>query len=151
MISNLSPSNLFGKFNDEYEYYRTQKAEQADLALETPTITSQTTGNSFNIANKMFGIHFKYSKPSNSEMNKIKKYYKLFGYQVNDQSAMLDSIDSMSICNYVQFSGSWSIPHADVAIIEMMKAQFENGVRFWHNNNTPNPMTQNVLNNKMVI
>lgn len=150
LISNLSPSNLFGKFNDEYEYYRTQKAEQADLALETPTITSQTTGNSFNIANKMFGIHFKYSKPSNSEMNKIRKYYKLFGYQVNDQSAVLDSVHSMSICNYVQFSGSWSIPHADVAIIEMMKAQFENGVRLWHNNDTANPMTQNVLNNKMV-
>ena len=150
LISNLSPSNLFGKFNDEHEYYRSQKAEQADLALETPTITSQTTGNSFNIANKMFGIHFKYSKPSDSEMNKIRKYYKLFGYQVSDQSAVLDSIDSMSICNYVQFSGSWSIPHADVAIIEMMKAQFENGVRFWHHNNTPNPMTQNILNNKMV-
>ena len=150
LISNLSPSNLFGKFNDEYEYYRSQKAEQADLALETPTITSQTTGNSFNIANKMFGIHFKYSKPSNSEMNKIRKYYKLFGYQVNDQSAFLDRIDSMSICNYVQFSGSWSISHADVGIIEMMKAQFENGVRFWHNNNTANPMMQNVLNNQMV-
>ena len=150
LISNLSPSNLFGKFNDEYEYYRTQKAEQADLALETPTITSQTTGNSFNIANKMFGIHFKYSKPSISEMNKIRKYYKLFGYQVNDQSAFLDRIDSMSICNYVQFSGSWSISHADVGIIEMMKAQFENGVRFWHNNNTANPMMQNVLNNQMV-
>lgn len=150
LISNLSPSNLFGKFNDEYEYYRSQKAEQADMALETPTITSQTTGNSFNIANNMFGVHFKYSKPSDSEMNKIRKYYKLFGYQVNDQSAMLDSIDSMSICNYVQFSGSWSLLNADVGIIEMMKAQFENGVRFWHNNNTANPMTQNVLNNKMV-
>ena len=83
-------------------------------------------------------------------MNKIRKYYKLFGYQVNDQSAFLDRIDSMSICNYVQFSGSWSISHADVGIIEMMKAQFENGVRFWHNNNTANPMMQNVLNNKMV-
>ena len=150
LISNLSPSNLFGKFNDEHEYYRTQKAEQADLALETPTITSQTTGNSFNIANKMFGIHFKYSKPSDSEMNKIRKYYKLFGYQVNDQSAVLDSINSMSICNYVQFSGSWSLRQADVGIIEMMKAQFENGVRFWHNNNTPNPMTQDILKNKMV-
>src|SRR5699024_6455368 len=150
LISNLSPSNLFGKFNDEYEYYRTQKAEQADLALETPTITSQTTGNSFNIANKMLGIHFKYSKPSKSEMDKIKKYYKLFGYELNDQSASLDRLNSMSICNYVQFSGSWTIPHADVSIIEMMKAQFENGVRLWHNNNTANPMTQNVLNNKMV-
>jgi len=150
LASNLSPSNMFGKFNDEYEYYRTQKAEQADMALETPSITQQTTGNSFNIANNMFGIHFKYSKPSPSEMDKIRKYYKLFGYQVNDQSGSLDQVDSMNICNYVQFSGSWTIQNADVSIIEMMKAQFENGVRLWHNNNTANPMNQDVLNNKMV-
>lgn len=150
LISNFSPSNLFGKFNDEYEFYRSQQAEQADLALETPSITAQTTGNSFNIANDMFGVHFKYSKPSDSEMEKIKKYYKMFGYQMNDVSNQLDSLMSMSICNYVQFTGSWTIAGVDVALIEMMKAQFENGVRFWHNNGTANPMRQNVLENVMV-
>lgn len=150
LVSNISPTNLFGKFSDEHEYYRQQKAEQADMALETNSLTNQTNGNSFNIANDMFGIHIKYSKPSASEMDKIRKYYKLFGYQVNDQSARLDKINSMDICNYVQFSGSWSINQADVSIIEMMKAQFENGVRLWHNNGTRNPMTQNILNNKMV-
>jgi len=150
LASNLNPTNLFGKFNDEYEYYRSQKAEQADLALETPTLTQQTNGNSFNIANDMFGIHFKYAKPSQSEMDKIRKYYKLFGYQVNDQSTRLDKVDSMSVCNYIQFTGSWTLTNADVSIIEMMKAQFENGVRFWHNTNTSNPMAQEVLTNKMV-
>ena len=150
LISNFSPTSLFGKFTDEHEYYQRQKAEQADLALETPSISQQTTGNSFNIANDNFGIHFKYSKPSQSELDKIRKYYKLFGYELNDQSASLDHVDSMSMVNYVQFSGSWSIPQADVALIEMMKAQFENGVRLWHNNHTPNPMNQDVLDNRMV-
>src|SRR5699024_408650 len=129
LISNLSPYNLFGKFKDEKEYYKQQKAEMADLALETPTITQQSTGNSFNIANKMFGIHFKFSKPSKSEMNKIKKYYKLFGYELNDQRSKLETVDSIAICNYVQFEGSWTIKNTDVAIVEMMKAQFEGGVR----------------------
>lgn len=151
LVSNFSPSNLFGKFSDEHEYYRNQKAQQADLALETPSISQQTNGNSFNIANQMFGIHFKYSKPSETEMNKIRKYYLLFGYELNDQSASLEKIDSMTLANYVQFSGSWSLENADVAIIEMMKAQFENGVRLWHNNHTANPMNQNILNNKMVV
>ena len=149
LISNLSPSNLFGKFKDEQEYYKQQKAEIADLALETPTITQQSTGNSFNIANNMFGIHFKFSKPSKSEMNKIKKYYKLFGYELNDHGSKLEKVDSMSICNYVQFEGSWTIKNVDVAIIEMMKAQFEGGVRLWHNKNVANPMNQNILNNKI--
>lgn len=149
LISNISMSGMFGKFTDEYEFYRTQKAEQADLALETPTITSQTNSNSFNIANDMFGIHLKFSKPSLSEMKKIKKYYKMFGYQIEDSSNSLDDIDSMSISNYVQFSGSWTIKGTDVALIEMMKAQFENGVRLWHNNNTKNPMDQDSINNVM--
>ena len=74
----------------------------------------------------------------------------MFGYQMNDVSNQLDSLMSMSICNYVQFSGSWTIAGVDVALIEMMKAQFENGVRFWHNNGTANPMRQNVLENVMV-
>lgn len=151
LVSNFSVDGLFGKFTDEYEFYRTQKAEQADLALETPTITNQTTGNSFNIANGIFGVHMKFSKPSDSEMKKIKKYYKLFGYEMNDSSNRLDKVDSMSICNYVQFKGSWTIPHADVSLIEMMKAQFENGVRLWHDNGTPNPMNQNTLLNEMRV
>lgn len=150
LASNISPMNLFGKFADEHEYYRQQKAEMADMALDAPSITQQTTGNSFNIANDMFGIHFKYSRPTETEMDKIRKYYKLFGYQVNDKSARLGDVACMNICNYVQFSGSWTINGADVSIIEMMKAQFENGVRLWHNNNTYNPMTQNILSNIMV-
>ena len=150
LASNLSPTSLFGKFTDEMDYYKKQKAEQLDLALETPSITNQSTGNSFNIANQNFGIHIKYSKPTLNELRKIKKYYKLFGYEVNEKSEKLGLVNSMSICNYLQFSGSWTIKGTDVSIIEMMKAQFENGVRFWHNNGTPNPMTQDVINNKIV-
>ena len=150
LISNFSPANLFGKFNDEYDYYRQQRAEQADMQLETPSISEQTNGNSFNIANNKFGIHIKYSKPTESELRKIKKYYKLFGFELNDQGNYLDKVNSMSVCNYVQFSGSWTLPNVDVAIIEMMKAQFENGVRLWHNKNTRNPMIQNVLTNEIV-
>lgn len=151
MASKISPGAMFGKFSDEHEFYRQQKAEMADMALETPSITSQTNGNSFNIANDMFGIHFKYSRPSFAEMSNIKKYYKMMGYQLNQQGAQLDRLDSMSLCNYVKFSGSLTIDGADVSIIEMMKAQFENGVRLWHNKNIPNPMGQNILLNVMVV
>lgn len=150
LATNFSPSNLFGKFSDEHDYYKQQQAEQADMALETPSITQQTNGNSFNIANDMFGIHFKYSKPTDSEMRKIKKYYKLFGFQTEDKGEKLNPINTMSICNYVQFSGTWTISGADVSIVEMMKAQFQNGVRLWHNNGTSNPMSQNAINNKIV-
>lgn len=149
LASNLKPTDLFGKFTDEHEFYRTQQAEFKDMALEPSTITNQSTGNSFNIANNVFGIHFKFSKPINSEMKKIKKYYKMFGYEINDTSSKLDDINSMTICNYVQFSGSWFIPYADISVNEMMKSQFENGVRLWHSNGTPDPMKQDVIENVM--
>lgn len=151
MLSGFSVTDLFGKFKEEYDFVNQQKAEFADMALETPSISSQTNGNSFNIANDVFGIHFKYSKPTLMEMIRIKKYYKLFGFEVNDQSGMLDMVNSMTLCNYVKFSGSWSIPNADVALVEMMKAQFENGVRLWHNTGSANPMTRDPLLNEMVV
>lgn len=150
LISSFSPSNLFGKFTDEYEYYQSKKAEEADLALEAPTMTQQSHGNSFNIANDNFGIHVKFSRPTDNELDKIRKYYKMFGFEIDEHNTQLHNVESNSIANYVQFSGSWSITNADVALIEMMKAQFENGVRLWHNNGTRNPMQQNILQNEMM-
>ena len=61
----------------------------------------------------------------------------------------MNNVQSNTIANFVQFTGSWSIDYADVAIVEMMKAQFENGVRLWHNNNQGNPMNQDILLNEM--
>lgn len=147
ILSNFSISGLFGKFTDEYEYYRTQKAEFADLALNAPTVTSQTNGNSFQIAHDIFGVTVKFSAPTSQEWEKIKVYYKKFGYETMDDNSDLDDTRSMTICNYVKFKGSYIIPDLDVSLMEMVKAQFENGVRLWHNNGTDNPMNQDLLLN----
>ena len=151
MVSNLKPTNLLGKFTDDYEYYRQQKAQFADMQLEAPTITEQTNSNSFQVANNIFGITLKCSKINSNEMDKIRKYYNAFGFEWNRENTTLNDVESMSICNYVKFKGSWTIPNADVALVEMMKAQFENGVRLWHNNGSTNPMFQNLNQNVRVI
>ena len=151
MISNLNPTNLMGKFTSDYEYYRQQKAQFADMQLEAPTITEQTNSNSFQVANNIFGITLKCSKINSNEMDKIRKYYNAFGFEWNRENTTLNDVESMSICNYVKFKGSWTIPNADVALVEMMKAQFENGVRLWHNNGSTNPMFQNLNQNVRVI
>ena len=150
LLSDVSIGGLFGKFTDEYEFYRQQQAEFKDLALQTPTITNQTNGNSFNIKNDIYGINFKLSAPNEIEINKIRKYYRMFGYEFNELGIKLDKIDSMSICNYVKFKGLWKINGIDLALNEQMKVQFENGVRLWHDNNTKNPMSQNILENKII-
>ena len=149
ILTNINPTNLLGKFTDEYEFYRTQKAEFADLALATPTVTNQSHGNSLQIANDFFGLQVKFSKPSESELKKIKKYYKSFGFETLDTNATLSNIRSQTIANFVKFRGSWTLPYVDVNLIEQMKAQFENGIRFWHDNGTGNPMTQDLIHNDM--
>lgn len=148
LITNFSPMNFFGKFVDEYEFYRTQQAEHKDMALNTPTITSQSHGNALGIANDFFGVTVKHAQPNKKEWDKVRTYYNMFGFLVNDENAKLD-VFSHTVCNYVKFTGQFMIENADIAIIEMMKAQFENGVRFWHYNGKSRPMEQDPLLNKM--
>lgn len=148
LITNLSPMNFFSRFVDEHEFYKQQQAEMKDMALNTDTVTGQSNNNSLAIARDFFGITVKHAQPTKPEWDKIKKYYKLFGYLVNDENATINP-RTMTICDYVQFSGQFMIENADIAINEMVKAQFENGVRFWHYNGLSNPMEQNVLDNKI--
>lgn len=151
VLSDVSVSGLFGKFSDEYEFYRQQKAEFKDLALQTPTITNQTNGNSFNIKNDIYGVNFKISCPDEIERDRIRKYYSSFGFDINEYVTNIESLKSMSVCNYLQFKGNWNIKGLDVVLMEQLRITMENGVRFWKPNGSKNPMTQNILDNRRVI
>ena len=148
LMTNLSPMNFFGKFKDEHDFYKQQQAEQKDMALENNSVTSQSNNNSLGIAERFFGVTVKHAQPTPKEWEKVKKYYKLFGYLVNDENSTVDP-RRMTIADYVQFSGQFMIDNIDIGLNEMMKAQFENGVRFWHYNGKSKPMEQNILNNKI--
>lgn len=148
LTSNLSPMNLFGKFVDEQDFYKQQQAEQKDMALSNDTVTGESHNNSLAIARDFFGITLKHAQPNKKEWNKIKTYYKMFGYHVNDENATINP-RTMTICDYVQFSGQFMIKNADISLNEMLKAQFENGVRFWHYNGLSEPMKQDILQNKI--
>lgn len=148
IASNISPMTLFSKFNDEYDFYRDQQAEYKDLALQPPSTTASEMGNAFQIANNINGLTMKIGVPTPNDMETIMKYYLMFGYEVDTQGTTLDPIDSMTICNYVQMSGTYTLPNIDPMLMEQLKAILESGVRFWHNDGTNNPMLQNPFNNK---
>lgn len=147
ILSNIDPRQLGNALVDEYQFYQNQKAQNLDLALESPTITNQSTNYSFNRKNKILGLTVMMSKPNPTELQKIKKYYKLYGYQVEETNTRLNDTRSMSICNYVQFDGTYNISGVERSILDIIKIRFENGVRLWHNNNTPNPFNQDIINN----
>ena len=148
LVSNLSPASLFGKFVDEHDFYKQQQAEQKDMALNSDTVTGASNNNSLAIARGFFGLTVKHAQPTENEWKKIKTYYKMFGFLVNDENATINP-RTMTICDYVQFTGQFMIPNIPIAYNEMMKAQFENGVRFWHYNGKDKPMNQNILDNEM--
>ena len=148
IISNISPTQLFSKFNDEYDFYKDQQAEYKDLALQPPSTTSSEMGNAFQIANSINGLTMKIGVPSVADVETIAKYYYMFGYEINDPYTQIEPIDSMTVCNYLRINGSYTIPGIDTTLVDQMKALLESGVRFWHNDGSNNPMQQNIQQNK---
>lgn len=148
IISNISPTQLFSKFNDEYDFYKDQQAEYKDLALQPPSTTSSEMGNAFQIANSINGLTMKISVPSVADVETIAKYYFMFGYEINDPYTKIEPIDSMTVCNYLRISGTYTINGIDPTLIDQMKALLESGVRFWHNDGSNNPIEQNIQQNK---
>lgn len=146
LLSNANPTALMGGITSEYEYYRQQKAQFADMAISSPGVSSMTNTNSFMIANDIFGFAVRYSRIADSDMEVIKRYHQLFGYEQNKLDR-LESIETMKVVNFCKFSGNWFLPNTDTNIFKLIKAQLSQGVKFWHNDGSDNPMAQNVGNN----
>lgn len=143
----VSKGQLWGKMNDEYNFYEQQKADYKDMALQPPTITSSSMGNAFLIANDLNGITIKISAPNGQEMLNVKKFYDTFGFQTDFYNTSIDGIRSMTIMNYLQITGNYLIPEIPIHLLSQLKATLEMGVKFWHNNDTANPFTQDLTNN----
>lgn len=142
----ISIASTMGKLHDEYEFYRDQKAEFADLKLASPSVSSQTNTNTFAIANSFFGFTVKVSAPSEMELNKIRTYYNLLGFEFN-QLDYVHSVQSMTICNYLQISGGYKLTNMPVELADQLRALLELGVEFWHDDGTTNPFDQDITKN----
>lgn len=143
----LSLTSIMGKMSDEYEFYRSQRAEFADLKLSSPTITSQTNGETFQIANDIFGFVIKESAPTKYELDKVRRYYNTFGFEFNETGTIFNP-ESMTICNFLQFKGAWKLNNVPSDLMEQMRSLFELGVQIWHDDGSENPFEQNILNNR---
>lgn len=148
IMSNINPQQLFSKFNEENDYYANKKAEYKDLALQSPDQTSSQMGNAFQIANSINGLTMKIGVPAPVDVETVAKYYKMFGYEIEDPNTTISPIDSMTVCNYLQINGTYTLNGIDPTLMGMLKSLLEGGVRFWHNNGTSNPMNINVQANK---
>lgn len=145
-----APSKIAGLFNNEYEYYRDQDAQMKELSLQPPKVSNQTNGNSLLIKTGDWGIHLQVFTLSSADRNRVAQYYNMFGYDINERKTLTGLIDSQERCNWLQFTGVWTLPDIDIEFINQMKTLFEGGVRFWHNNGRANPFVNALYDNRMV-
>lgn len=151
LTTSLTGGNVIGnalsKFNSEYEYYRQQQAQFADLAISAPSVGSQSTTQSFNIAKGIYGVTVAFSAIPESAVDIVERYYNTFGFDFSGQNVKIEPIDSMPLMNYLQFSGNWQLNDIPSQFVQQLQVTFENGVKLWHNNNTDNPFTQDLIKN----
>lgn len=130
--------SVAGAFSDEYDYYRKQKADKQTLALNANQVNDGNYPNSLLLKDSTYGIHLLISAPHKFELDKLKQYYNLYGFDFNEKLEQLEPVNSMNNVNYVQFKGNWYLNEADPQINNVLKTIFENGVKFWHYDGTQN-------------
>ena len=129
-------SNVLGKFTDEYEFYRSQKAEFQDMALNSNSVTNQNTSNAFARKNEIYGINLKFSSIDKNELEKVRLYHNKFGFDVSNFYQKIEAfmIESMENVNFLKLDGYWNLEQVDVNTMDILRIRFMNGIFFWHYN-----------------
>ena len=128
-----APAKAVGLFSDEYEYYRSQKAQMNQWKIAPPTVSEGGYSNS--VLNKTgdYGIWLKVSTINTNELNSLRRYYGSFGHEAMPNDNQIYNVNSMSKANWVQFKGNYWINDIDRELFDQLKTLFEGGVRLWHN------------------
>ena len=84
-----------------------------------------------------------------SELNEVRKYYKRWGFMSKENSESFLNVESMSVMNYLKGSCNVYLPDIDPSFNNEISAILEAGLSLWHNNDTDNPMNQNILENEV--
>lgn len=127
-------SNVANMATSEYELSRDQHVQQKEYSIESPSLSNQTTNNSFQVKEKIFGVAQKLSAPDDRTMEYLARYTGKFGYQWNRYDKP-QSITSMSLQNFLKFTGVWNLPNVPVEHMATLSALFEAGVHFYHKTN----------------
>lgn len=135
-----SKSAYMGVKNSEIAI-RQQLAKIQDAELIPPTISGQTGGDAFNIANGVVGFTLKWKTIRPEFAKKLDDYFTRYGYTQNKMA--VPSLTGNMNFNYIKTTGiqlGGNIPLEDIQVLEAM---FDNGTTIWHNgiigNYTNNP------------
>lgn len=132
LTSSATVGAVTGKLTDEWQYYRSLQAQQADAQIEPNTITAQTTNNAPAIKQGNFGVTVKYSVISEDAKKVLSDYHKFYGYQCNWFGSP-ESVRSNTERNYLKCTGGYYyLNSVATPFIAQIKVQLEAGVTLWH-------------------
>ena len=127
-----APAKAAGLFSNEYEYYRSQKAQFNQWKITPPTISEGSYSNSNLIKTNDYGIWLKVSRINDDELNNLRSYFGKFGFEAMSNDNTIYDVTSWEYCNWVQFRGNYVIPDIDRELFDVLKTIFEGGVRLFH-------------------
>lgn len=127
-----APAKGAGLFADEYEYYRTQKAQMNQWKISPPTVSEGSYSNATLSKRGDWGIWLKVSTIDSNELKSLRRYYGNFGHEAMSSDNQIFNVNSMSKANWVQFKGNYWIEDVDRELFDQLKTLFEGGVRLWH-------------------
>ena len=132
-----SLSGIAGGLTSDYDYYRKQRAEFADMAISAPTVDQQDTSNGFAIGRYHYGLTTHYSGIDASDADKVVRYHANFGFDYGNTLKYLNPISTKKVVGYYKFTGAYSIGFVPSQFNAQLKLQFENGVRMYRYNGDP--------------
>lgn len=130
-----APAKGMGLFSDEYEHYRTQRAQMNQWKISPPTVSEGSYSNATLSKRGDWGIWLKVSTINADELKSVRRYYGLFGHEAQSSDNQIYNVNSMSKANWLQFKGNYWIENMDRELFDQLKTLFEGGVRLWHSYN----------------
>lgn len=110
---------------------RQQMAKIQDAEISPPTLSGQTGGDAFNIANGIKGVTLKWKTIRPQYVSLLEEYFNRYGYLQNKID--VPRLTGNESLNYIKTEGctlGGNIPQEDMQVIKEM---FDNGVTMWHN------------------
>ena len=117
--------------NDKNNYFLTM-----DNMSQSPQDVRSVNSNPYLIQSlDSFGIYIEFLTPITYEVEKIKNYFKLFGYTCNTIANIKDLIKTRTKYNYIEAIMIDVDINVSEQVKDRIKSVLERGVRFWHADN----------------
>lgn len=125
-------SNVYEGYKSAEISIARQNSKISDMSITPPTLTGQSGGDSFLIANNESRIRLQWKMCRREYCKRVDDSYKMYGYVRNQFLNMYDVIHSKKTWNYIRLvAPDVKITNCQSDISDRINSILENGITFW--------------------